>query len=158
MKLVVDSNIVFSALLDTNSLIASLLLDEHSPFDFCTVEYLIEEIEKHEDKILRHSKISLDEFEETKKQIYQNIKCYPEAVIPYEIWIKSLRWVRDVDMEDLAFVALSEFSDAPLWTGDKKLMLGLLSKGFGNCIATHEVVELEKSLKKSQQNNDDFKK
>jgi len=57
----VDTNIVFSALLDTSSLIASLLLDERSPLDFCTVESLDAEIEKHKDRILRISKMSLDE-------------------------------------------------------------------------------------------------
>lgn len=36
----------------------------------------------------------------------------------------------DVDAKDTPFAALAIELDAPLWTGDKKLVLGLRKKGF----------------------------
>jgi predicted nucleic acid-binding protein len=39
---------------------------------------------------------------------------------------------KDIDPKDAVFVALSCELDAPLWTGDKKLKKGLMSKGFTN--------------------------
>lgn len=49
-------------------------------------------------------------------------------------------------MDDIAFVALSEYEDVKLWTGDKKLREGLIAKGFQRCISTQELFELRKEL------------
>ncbi len=50
MKIVVDTNIIFSALLNTNSKIGDLLLDPESKFDFYSCIYMRTEILKHWEK------------------------------------------------------------------------------------------------------------
>ena len=45
-------------------------------------------------------------------------------MIPFEEWIKALRLVRDIDKDDINFVALNNFINQILWTGDTGLYNG----------------------------------
>ncbi len=47
MKIIVDANIVFSAILNTNSKIADLLLNSKGFFDFIAPDYLLTETKKY---------------------------------------------------------------------------------------------------------------
>ena len=47
MKIIVDSNIVFSAMLNKQSVIGDVLLNSQEYFEFYTFEYLREEIANH---------------------------------------------------------------------------------------------------------------
>lgn len=51
-------------------------------------------------------------------------------------WLKAEELTQDVDQDDVAFVALALHLDAFLWTGDKKLVKGLLKGGFEKFIDT----------------------
>ena len=42
-------------------------------------------------------------------------------------------------MDDIAFVVLAEYLDAKLWTGDKKLLVGLEKHGFKRIVTTEEL-------------------
>lgn len=48
-------------------------------------------------------------------------------------------------MDDIAFVVLSEYLDARLWTGDKKLLQGLEAMGFTKGIITDALYTLIQS-------------
>ncbi|WP_086542193.1 PIN domain-containing protein [Algoriphagus antarcticus] len=50
--------------------------------------------------------------------------------------------IKKIDSDDVAFVALSEFSGATLWTGDKILYKGLKSQNFKNLVNTTEFLAL----------------
>ncbi|MCB0609117.1 MAG: hypothetical protein H6562_00180 [Lewinellaceae bacterium] len=125
MKIVVDTNIVFSAILNTNSKIGDLLMNSESIFEFRSVMYLKDEIEKHEEKLMTISSLSQVQIEQSIEQVFSCIKFISEEIIPFEVWQKALRLVRDVDIDDIAFVALSEYEGVKLWTGDKELITGL---------------------------------
>lgn len=142
MIVAVDSNIVYSAILNTEGRIADILLNSQEQFVFYTCEYLREEIEDHKTKIMKAAEYDEKKFAETKYLIYNSLKFFTESVIPFEFWKKATDLVRDVDMDDIAFVALSLFLDIKLWTGDKKLRDGLASKGFANCISTQELLAI----------------
>lgn len=45
-------------------------------------------------------------------------------------------------MDDIAFVVLSNYLDAILWTGDKKLIKGLSDMGFEKSVDTDYVLRL----------------
>jgi predicted nucleic acid-binding protein len=45
-------------------------------------------------------------------------------------------------MDDIAFLALAELLGTKLWTGDKKLLKGLVKKGFSNFTTTEELYQL----------------
>jgi predicted nucleic acid-binding protein len=53
-------------------------------------------------------------------------------------------------MDDIAFVAMSEYLDTRLWTGDKELIKGLTAKGFERCISTKELLDWRKQLEEEE--------
>ena len=148
-RFIVDTNIVFSGILNTNSSIGDLLLNSEPFLKFYSVTYMRVEIDKHLDKIVEMSGMSINEVEYCKFQITKKIEFISEEQIPFRIWHKSANYVRDIDMDDIVFVALSEYMGYNLWTGDKKLMKGLIDKGFSNCISTQELVKLREEIEKS---------
>lgn len=52
---------------------------------------------------------------------------------------KAYQVVRDIDPEDVFFVALHFFIKHKIWTSDKILINGLKSKGYDICITTEEL-------------------
>ena len=142
MKLVVDSNIVFSILLNPNSHIGDTVFNADGEISFYTCEYLREEISDHKDKLLTRTGYSEKELDELEYLVYKQITFFSERTIPFEFWQKAASLVRGTDMNDIAFVALSLFLDIKLWTGDKTLASGLLKKGFTNIITTSEILSI----------------
>jgi len=149
-KVVVDTNIVFSAILNTGSNIGDLLMNSDEVFRFYSAEYLRHEIENHNDKLIEISKLSVREIEESKHQIFNKIQLITEGQIPFKIWHRSANYVREVDMDDIAFVAMSEYMEIDLWSGDKHLINGLRSKGFDRVISTQELMELRRSIEREE--------
>lgn len=149
-RIVVDTNIVFSAILNTESNIGDLLMNSDEVFTFYSAQYLRQEIENHKDKLIKISKLSEQEIEESKYQIFNKIHFLAEEQIPFKIWHKSANYVRDIDMDDIAFVAMSEYLEVDLWSGDKQLIKELKSKGFGRCISTQELLELRREIERGE--------
>jgi predicted nucleic acid-binding protein len=54
MKVIVDTNIIFSALVNSNSQIGDLLFNSGSLFSFYSCAYMRHEIEKHWEKLLKY--------------------------------------------------------------------------------------------------------
>lgn len=54
----------------------------------------------------------------------------PTDFISLESRQKAYDLCKDIDIKDTPFVALSIYLAIPLWTGDKKLKVGLSQKGF----------------------------
>ncbi len=148
MKIVVDTNLVFSTILNTNSTVGNLLLNSDDVFEFITVTYLKAEIEKHINKLEKISGLSRAEITELRDIVFSKLSFTEEKEIPFEFWKKSAFYVRDVDMNDIAFVALTLYNDSNLlWTGDKKLIQGLSEKGFNKIISVEKLIDLRKTLK-----------
>jgi predicted nucleic acid-binding protein len=147
-KIIVDANLVISALLNTGSNIAQLLLTSRRYFVFYSTQFLREEVDKHKEKVLALTGYSSAEFETTKFQLLSRIRFISEEQIPFEFWANAARLLRDIDPNDTPYLALNEFLNGRLWSGDKKLLTGLRSKGYFNCIKTSELLALRKKLKK----------
>ncbi len=147
MKIVVDTNIVFSAILNSNNTIGDLILNSDSIFEFYSVSYLRIELERHKSKLLEISRLQETQIDEAKFIIYSKINFISEDQIPFNFWQSSVPIVRDVDMDDIAFVALTQYlEDAKLWTGDKTLLNGIKAKGFSQCLNTQELLDLRKKI------------
>ncbi len=125
---VVDSNILFSALLSKNSFQLATLLKEE--YKFVAPNFLFTEIFKHKDKILKYSKLAEPELLELLNYSLSNIQFIPVSVISIQSLEKAIALCGDIDEKDTPFVALSIELNALFWTRDKKLYEGLAAKGF----------------------------
>ena len=136
MRIIVDTNIVFSALLNSNNRIGRLLLDSRNIFQFYSCKYLQKEIHRHTDKIRHYSRLNNDDLSELITLIESRIFFLEEELLPATVIAEAKEWVKGVDFDDFAFVAIANYLDAWLWTGDKKLIAGLQQKGYHRIIST----------------------
>jgi len=127
-SVVVDTNLVFSALIPRASQIRDILFE--SNINFYSPNILISEIFKHKDKLLKNSKLTESEFDIYFNGIIERIKFIPTDFIGLDSRQKAYDLCFDVDIKDTPFVALSIDLAIPFWTGDKKLKDGLKQKGF----------------------------
>ena len=141
MKIVVDTNIVFSAILNSQSGIGQILLYSDKSVKFYSPRYLQTEIQNHIQKIKKHTSLSESEIEEIIEAIYSKINFISEEFIPKEVLIVADELTSDVDYDDVMFVALAIHLRCKLWTGDKNLMNTLKQKGFKRFITTNEIKE-----------------
>lgn len=142
MKIVIDTNILFSALLNINSNIGNLILNGSQFFEFYSINFMLFEINKHYDKLLKLTKLQKTELDELMKILIGKIHFYDDSTIPIECREKAFYLVKDIDLNDLYFVALSEHINAKLWTGDRKLIDGLQANKYSNLLTTKEIIEL----------------
>ena len=137
-KIVVDANILFSALLKRNNPYIKILLNSNCRF--FAPKFIFIELFKHKNKIQKFSSLSEEEVIELLKVVIENIEFLSLKGIDRETLQKGYELCKD-DPLDAPFVALSLFLDAKLWTGDKKLCRSLLEKGLDLCISTREFLE-----------------
>lgn len=114
MKIVVDTNVVFNAILNTDSQLGDLLLNSTGTFDFYTCHLLREELENHKDNIMVMAGYSESEYAEIAYQVVRPLRFISEELIDFEFWQQAIYFVRDVDMDDVAFAALTEFMNCKL--------------------------------------------
>lgn len=130
---VVDTNLIFSAMIPKSSKIRDVLFETNRIF--YSPNFLISEIYKHKDKLISSSKLTETEFYQFFSGIIERINFVPLEIISVESKQKAYHLCKDVDINDLPFVALAIELNAPLWTGDKRLRNVLLLKGFQNFFA-----------------------
>lgn len=143
MKIVVDTNIVFSAILNPAATIGQVLIYGHRQFDFYAPNLVKEEIKRHRQKIIALAEhVEESTFEDIRDEIFGCLHFISEEQIPFDYWHNAIAIVRDTDIDDIAFVVLAEYLDAKLWTGDKKLKNGLEKQGFKRAITTDEIFKI----------------
>lgn len=125
MKLVVDTNIVFSAVLHSNSRIARVLIAGKRHFQFHSCAFLHTELLKHEPKLRALTGLSNAELEEVIARTTANIHFVDEATLSSRLLLDTERLLATTDVKDVPFVALARKLRARLWTGDKALARGL---------------------------------
>jgi predicted nucleic acid-binding protein len=148
VKIVVDTNIVFSGLLNSSSKIGKILINSSHHFEFYTCDFLRYELLKHRNKLLKRTKLNTEELEELELLITSNITFINEALIPVNIISSTELLLAEIDINDLPFVALAKNLKAKLWTGDKELYKGLRAKKFKDIITTAELSELLDDLER----------
>ena len=84
-KIIVDTNIAFSALLNINSRIGQILLNGNKYFDFYSPEYMRLEILQHKEKIKKIGKLSNNQFIQTYELVLKNISVLNHSIIPVDV-------------------------------------------------------------------------
>jgi len=141
MRIVVDTNIVFSAILNTNNKIAQILLQPKSKLNFYATEQLLVEIKEHKDKIKKISGFSESELDRVIELVTKRIRFINVKLIAKESYQIAESLTQDIDIDDTEFVALTEHLKAKLWSGDKELQKGLKKKSWNKFVTTEELNE-----------------
>lgn len=142
MLLVVDSNIIFSAILNPKSKIGQIIINGSKYFSFISVEQLKFEIKNHEEKILKISELNHSDFLKIYEFIESKIKFVHYLLINDDNYKEAEELTHDIDPDDLLFVGLSLQFRCKLWSGDKKLIKGLQKKEFDPTITTEELFQI----------------
>ena len=139
MKIVVDTNIVFSAILNSKSRIAHILIGGKRHFRFYSCLFLLEELRLHRNKLCGLTKLSEAELEEVTRIVTKNITFIHENAVSPAVYKTTERLMKGNDLKDVPFVALAQEVKALLWTGDKVLSKGLAISHPGLVINTTDL-------------------
>ena len=125
---IVDTNILFSALLRRSTLFAEVLLGSEHEFFVC--ESVLVELFRRKEKIVRLSKLSEEDVVQLYSILLRRLIVYKEALIPREHWQAAYQLCKETDETDSPHVALTLAVNGLLWSGDKRLKEGLQRQGF----------------------------
>jgi len=115
MQLVVDTNIVVSAVLRA-SLTRALLL--RPDLNLLSPEMLKEEFEKHRNELIEKSGLSKEQFDKATELVFMNIRILPRQVYAgFELEAKEIA----PDKDDYPFFAAALSIGCPIWTNEKRL-------------------------------------
>jgi len=142
VKFIVDANMVFSGILNTNGKIGDLLINSKAYFTFIAPDFLRTEIRNHYPRLVKISGLRIEEIQEAEFHLYKDIAFISEEQIKISNWIAADALVADVDPKDTHYIAYSKQFRCKIWSGDKKLIKGLSVKGFTNFITTDELYKL----------------
>jgi predicted nucleic acid-binding protein len=142
MKIIIDTNIIFSALLNSNSRISKIILNSKDHFQFYSCEYLKIEILRHRKKLLKLTKLTEIELTELEEIITNKITFINERLLPQELLLKTEKQLESIDSNDTAFVTLTKHLEGKLWTGDMQLYNGLKAKKFKDIILTADLSKM----------------
>lgn len=145
MKIVVDTNIIFSGLFSPNGTISDLLLNSSDKFDFYSPTFVLDELQNHQQKLLKLTGFTRKELDYLQLMIFKKVDLIDLETIRETTFKKAYELTKDVDEFDTPFVALALELEAPLWTGDKKLMNGLIPKGIDWIFSTDMINEIRES-------------
>lgn len=135
MNIVIDSNILFSALIK-DSITRKLILNYNGLFLF--PEYIFEEIEEHKAELFEKSEMNKEDFNLLLSLILKKVLIVNnEILLSYKQ--QAVDIVKDIDLDDALFIACAlAYSDSILWSDDKALKKQDKVKVFN----THEIIEI----------------
>ncbi|HWZ14228.1 MAG TPA: PIN domain-containing protein [Mucilaginibacter sp.] len=139
MKIIVDANIVFSGILNSDGKIGDLLINSKKYFNFIAPEFLRYEIKTKYERLQSISGLSIERIIEAEYQVCKEITFISEEQINPGFWNESLDLVHDIDIKDVQYVAYAKQFRCKIWSGDKKLFKGLIENGFVNLVTTDDL-------------------
>lgn len=142
MRFIIDANIVFSGILNSNGKIGDLLINSKAYFDFIAPDFLRSEIRNHYPRLIKISGLTIEEVQEAEFQLYKDIIFISEEQIKISHWIAADALVADIDPKDTHYIAYSKQFRCKIWSGDKALIKGLAKQGSTNFITTDELYKL----------------
>jgi len=138
VDLVIDTNVIFSALLKSDT--KELKIITSGKHDIYACQYSVIELFKYKEKLLDFSGLDEEAILKVYYVILQHIRPIDDSEFPEGIRREAFELCKEVDEHDMLFVAATIMIDGYLWTGDKKLRKGLLEKGFTHTISTAELL------------------
>jgi predicted nucleic acid-binding protein len=128
MRIIIDTNMIFSLLLGKNAEMRDTFFDP--THIFYAPNYIIGELFEKKEKIMRCSALSEAEIYELFHRILARIEFVAENFISSEYKSQAFRLCRNIDEDDIPFIALSLQLNALFWSGDNQLKKYLKEHGF----------------------------
>jgi putative PIN family toxin of toxin-antitoxin system len=116
MELVIDANILISALVKAKGFTYDLIFNEK--IKLYAPEYLLEEFKEHKDEILTKSKLTNEELELFLSLVSERIEFIPYS--DFEKFINDATKITP-DPDDTKYFALALKLNCPIWSNDKRL-------------------------------------
>jgi predicted nucleic acid-binding protein len=135
MDLVIDANIVFSALINSSGSSCDLLFSDR--LNLSAPEFLKEEIEKHKKEILMKTGLDEKELDIALSLLFTKIK-----LVPFSEFKQHSQKAKSIcpDPDDTEYFALAMALKCPVWSNEKRLKLQEMI----SVINTAEMIELLK--------------
>ena len=134
MKLVIDANIIISAIIK-DSVTRKIITD--SKIEFYSPGKVIEEVLKHSGLIAKKAGLTNEEVLSFFKILMDNIRVVPENEYRDNI-SEAFSIARNFDEKDTPFIALALKLNIPIWTNDRGI---LENQGRYKAISTKELLE-----------------
>ncbi len=103
MRIIVDTNIIFSALLHFPNHFANTIFE--GEYEFYTPHFVIVELFKHKERIIQRSKMSETDVLEILYRLLKNIQLVNDDNISNASWKKAYQLCHTVDKKDTPYVA-----------------------------------------------------
>lgn len=104
MIIIVDVNIIFSALITPNGKLAKILTHPDLPARRISCYYAVVELFKHQSKIVKCSKKSVDDVIGDLFDVLTGMHLFNETLIEAEYWKEAERLTAGVDSFDINYV------------------------------------------------------
>ena len=128
-RVVIDANRIFSELIAANHRLRQTFTSEPET-EFLCPKYVMVELFKHKERIAASTGLDEDSLLALLHSLLERIRFFDEDAISIGSWTEAWRLCRDVDENDVAYVALTLEVNGDLWTSDRELEAGLRKKGF----------------------------
>lgn len=116
MRVVIDANIVFAALISSEGVTSELLFS--SSFEFVSPDFLHEEVEKYRSLIKEKSTYSEEQLNTALSIVLSKIKII--SSVEYELLRSEAKRISP-DPNDIEYFALALKFSCPIWSNDKRL-------------------------------------
>jgi len=146
MIVIVDTNIILSAGLESSSELYQILTTTYANVDFATPDFALEEIIHHQTEICLKSKKNIFLFQHNLSLLLGHLLVLQNEDLTKQNIIEAEKLTVAIDIDDTIFVAFAMALDALLWTGDLKLYRALRRKEFANVILTKELKQVLKGI------------
>lgn len=123
---IIDTSILMSILISGKSSYKPIVMFNR----FVSIDYIFKEIDEYKERIFDKSKLERNQLVEYTNQIISRITVLPRYVVSEVNIRKATDLTKDIDFNDVWFIALSLEYDLTLLTRDEKLYKGLTKKGF----------------------------
>ena len=133
-RFIIDANILFSIFISGKEEYFELV----GKVKFLTPVYALEELQKHQEKILSKTKIDSGNFNDFTLRILNRVLVVPNFLVTNQSYLQAYNWCKDIDLDDIAYVALSIEFNTCFVTRDMILYDGLKQKGFLNIMSWEE--------------------
>lgn len=135
-KYVIDSNILFGAIISSRRIYFEIIKN----FDLYAPDYILKEIEKYEEFLLKKTKLPKKELNSFLIKLFKGVTILPAIILDKKSKQRAMELCKDVDEKDAPYIALAIELDIPFITNDKKLYKGLKKKGFSEILLFEDIL------------------